>query len=110
MPWSPMKRMIVSSARPSACERLEHEADLAVEFAGGVEIARPVFARDRMVGVDRRHDHLGGIRLLLAVEVAVRLLEIDLREERLVRLQVTPLVGVEWLAVVVKFQSVLAEP
>ena len=42
--------------------------------------------------------------------VAVRLLKIDLRHERLMRLQVAPLVRIEWLAVVREVPVRLGRP
>ena len=50
-----------------------------------------------MVGLVGRDLHLGRVGALRRVERPVRLLEVELREERLVRLQVGPAVGVERL-------------
>ena len=78
-------------------ELLQHEADLAVEFAGIVEVGRPVLTRDWVIGIDWREGHLCGIGFLRALKGAVRFRKIDLRHERLLTLEVAPLVGVEGL-------------
>ena len=79
-------------------ELREDDANLPVQLARGVEILRPVRARDRVVRVDGRQLHLCRVSLGRSLERAMRLLKVDLRVERLVRLQLAPLVGVEGLA------------
>jgi hypothetical protein len=81
-------------------ELLQDQADLAVELAGRVQILRPILPRDRVVGVVGRDYDLGRIGLPRRLELTVRLLEVDLGEEWLVRLQVGPAVRVKRLTVV----------
>ena len=83
---------------PVSFKLLEDQADLAVQFGRGVEILRHVFASDGMIRHPRRQLDLGWVRARRRFEGAMGFLEIDLREERLVGLEVAPAIGVERLA------------
>ena len=91
-------------------ELIQDQADLAVQLGGRVEVGRAIVAGDGVVGLVGRDLDLGRVGPLRSLEWPVRLLEVDLGEERLMGLQVGPSIRVERLAGGVKFQSVLAVP
>ena len=78
---------------------LEDQPDLAVEFAGCIEVLGPIPPRDGMVGVIRRYDNLGWVGLLRSAKRSVRFLKVDLCEERLMGFEVGPIIRVERQAV-----------
>ena len=74
-------------------ELLQNQADLAVELRRRVEILGPILARHRMIGIVRRNHDLRRVGVRRRVKRPVRLLKIDLREERLMPLQIAPAVA-----------------
>src|SRR5207253_1761188 len=78
-------------------ELLEHQAHLAIELRGGVEIGGAVGPCYRMIRLVGRNFDFGWVGALRGVKLAMRLLEVDLCKEGLMFRQIGPAVGVERL-------------
>ena len=101
----------MSSARPSASSCSRIRPILRSSSLAASRYAAQSGAGDRMVGIVGRDVDLGRVGVRRGVERPVGLLEIDLGEERLVRLQVGPAVASRTASPSdVKFQSVLPVP
>ena len=84
---------------PVFFQRIKDGADLAIQLRRGVEIFRPVLPRDLVIGIIRWNLHLRGIGMRRRMIHAMRFVEVHLRIEWLVRLQIIPLRRVERLVV-----------
>src|SRR5207244_4969728 len=79
-------------------EFLQHYSDFAIQLAGSIQIFGPICARHGMVWVVRRNFHLRSVRTRRRIELAMRLLKVDLRIKWLMRLQVGPIVRIKRLS------------
>src|SRR6185295_8298248 len=81
---------------------LQYKPDLPVKFRGGIEILGPIGTSHRMIWVIRRKFHQRRIRSPRRLVLTMRLLEIDLSKERLVRSELTPAIRIKRLARIIK--------